>query len=143
MQPCPARARGFAGSWRGERKLRNCARVNNATHLRALRSNEQPQCADDHLLAYGPDFKIKVEWKGFGNDYSDRLDIGFLEAIRRDAYAIHSRWKERHRVIASIVGFDFSLFCGGEAYDGYFSSDDAGAVRVFDRPTDAACSLTL
>lgn len=32
---------------------------------------------------------------------------------------------------------------GGEAFDGYFSSDDGGAVRVFDGPVDAAGSLTL
>jgi hypothetical protein len=95
------------------------------------------------LLAHGPDFKLKVDLNGFGNDYSDRLEIGFLEAVRRDVDAIRSGWKERHRVIASIIGYDLSLIFGGEAYDDYFGFDNDGAVRVSDVPTDAARSLTL
>lgn len=95
------------------------------------------------MLAYVPNFKIEVESEGFGNDYLDRLDIGFLEAIRSDTNAIRSGWNERRRVIASLVGLALSLIGGRETNDGYFSSDDRGAVRVFDDNTDAACGLTL
>ena len=42
---------------RGERQLRNCARVNNATHLWALDSIERTH-ADGDMVAPGPDLKL-------------------------------------------------------------------------------------
>jgi hypothetical protein len=50
---------------------------------------------------------------------------------------------QHHGVVAFCVRGDASRFGGGEPGDGYFSSDDGGAVRVFDCTGDAAGGLTL
>jgi hypothetical protein len=95
---------------------------------------------DFDLIAYGPNVEFKVEWISFRNYDLDRFNFGFFETSRRYAYTIPPRWKKWHCVTAAIVGFKFSLFCGCKAYDRYFSSDDDGAVLVFDRSCNAARS---
>ncbi len=119
------------------------ARVDDAAQLRAARLDERHRCADDRLFAYGSDFQADVNCRRFCDNHSDRFDLSFLESIRRNAHAVGAGRKQQHGVVAFRVGCDFSLFGGGEAFDGYFRSDDDGAVWVFDSPADAARGLTL
>ena len=127
---------------RGERKLCNCARVNNATHLWAGGLDERVRGNVDGF-AYVSDFQADVTCGRLGDNHSNTLNLSSLESLGRNADAISPRRKQHYGVVAFCVRSDASRFGGGETGDGYFSSDDGGVVRVFDCTGDAAGGLTL